>query len=292
MRLKQISHILFALLGGVLTMLTLLIILSAAKSNLHVYAAGRSTDTMLDISLSHEFDNATDVYSTFLPIIFNPPGRLYGYITEYGTPAANITVTLEFCKLYRYAPQPQFPPYCAEKDIYYAATNSDGTYQFINMPTLVVTGEVGMTQTYRVEWSNSKGISNRLSGWKSRLVDSYAFGDQVNVGSFDIGNVTLIQPAPGATIASFPVTFTWLHRPGVSLDNYDFCLWGGMEVYPVLLYDSIGCGQPIGNKVSFEISSPFNGIDYGEDYWWHIGVFDATGGHGISHQNHIQFTSP
>jgi hypothetical protein len=229
-------------------------------------------------------------YTSFLPLVSRPHGTIYGRVFEQGAPVAGISVTLEFC--YDYLPFPKGPPggYC-EFQFFDTTTNQDGEYGFLDMPTLVVTSEFSLTQTYQVHWTNYTNNPNRLAYWDTRVLDSYALGDISNLGDFDISNVALLSPKSD-TIVSFPAIFSWRTRADVTQDSYGLCVFGGFSDYPGPSMDMVGCNQPLGYVDSYVIQSPFEGIDYGYGYWWWVEVFDQSGGIGGSYSNAITFAPP
>jgi hypothetical protein len=109
---------------------------------------------------------------------------------------------------------------------------------------------------------------------------SYTFGDVVELGTFDIGDVPLVTPTTG-TVVHFPASFQWRRRPNLPADNYEVCLTGGMTIIPILMPDFV-CygGAGYGNQLI--IDTPFDGIDYGYTYFWYMVVPDNTGGVGVS----------
>jgi hypothetical protein len=232
--------------------------------------------------------SATAVYTLYFPIIIRPPGMLYGTVTEFGSPAADVTLQLQRCLTWFTNPGGNLV--CATWDAYSATTDHNGWYAFIDPPTLVISpGEV-FSQTYRAYWNNWPTVPNRLVSWNSRTIDSYTQGDFVNLGNFDIGDITPLTPTVNAAV-HFPVTFRWVPRRNVPTDNYNVCVSGGLFIPKFDPGDFI-CLGPGGYTDQVTMSDPFTGIDYGYDYQWYVEVSDDTGGAGYSANVPFTFVPP
>jgi len=90
-------------------------------------------------------------------------------------------------------------------------TNQNGDYLFAAPPTLTA------QQVYMVRYAND-GDSRYLWDWYCPEITSYASGDVVHGGDFDIADIVQTTPAHGATV-SLPQNFAWQNR-GVSGDSY------------------------------------------------------------------------
>ena len=182
----------------------------------------------------------TAVYTWYFPIIIRPPGMLYGTVTEYGLPAANVDLTLAQCLTWFFNPGGQWV--CETSTSYGATTDRNGWYAFINPPTLL-TGTFGSpNQIYNVYWINAASAPNRLASWNSRTIDNYTQGDFVALGNFDIGGIALLTPTADSVV-HFPVTFQWTPRHNVPADRYNVCVAGGM-VIPKFDWGDLVCLGP------------------------------------------------
>lgn len=248
--------------------------------------------------------------TAYLPLVFRPHGTLYGKVSENGVPIAGITVTLVYCKVYELNPISGIQ--CSDAQALNTTTDEGGMYRFFDMPTLIITGTVPMSQTYQVQWANSDNNPNRLRSWATRELSSYTLGDVVNIGDFDLGGVSLIAPQPNAVV-SFPVTFRWTRRANVPSDSYSPCIWGGIASrdstsldrfrsnvggpssgaavgpQPPPPPDIIWCGKPLGYVDSFVVAA-FAGVDYGYYYQWMVQVYDQAGGSGETDSVFFQFS--
>lgn len=230
----------------------------------------------------------TGAYTLYLPLITRPPGMLYGTVTEYGVPAANVGIGLRRCLAWSIAPGGEH--YCTTWDTYSTSTDHNGWYAFIDPPTLVITPGDSDNQIYEASWYNYPAVPNRLDRWDSRVIDSYTEGDFVNLGTFDIGGITLLTPTAGSDV-HFPVTFQWIPRHNVPHDAYIICVSGGLFIPKFNPYDLV-CPGPYGYTDQFIMNTPFDGIDYGEGYSWYVTVPDDTGGVGYSSSIPFTFAPP
>ena len=226
--------------------------------------------------------------SLFLPIVVRPPGMLYGIITEYGLPAADVNISLVRCLTWSVSPGGQW--YCGTSETYGATTDRRGWYAFVDMPTLEISpGEI-LAQTYQANWTNATSAPGRLARWSSRTIDSYTQGDDVNLGNFDIGGIALLTPTTGSDV-HFPVTFQWIPRHNVPTDNYDVCVFGG-KIIPKFDPGDYICLGPYAYTNQITMSDPFDGVDYGYGYNWYVSAPDDTGGVGYSPSVPFTFASP
>lgn len=230
----------------------------------------------------------TLVYSLYLPIVTRQPGMLYGTVTEYGLPAADVNVTLQRCLTWFTNPGGNLV--CLTRDTYAAITDRHGWYAFIDLPSLVISPGEYYSQTYQAHWTNAASAPDRLAGWDSRIIKSYAQGDIVNLGNFDIGGIALLAPTAGAVV-HFPVTFQWVPRHNMPADNYRVCVSGGM-IIPRYVWGDLVCFDSLGHTNQVVMDSPFAGIDYGYGYVWYVIVPDNTGGIGHSPSVPFRFAPP
>jgi hypothetical protein len=230
----------------------------------------------------------TTVYTWYFPIIIRPPGMLSGAVTEFGSPATDVTLALERCLTWFTNPGGNLV--CMTWDTYSATTDRNGRYAFIDPPTLGISpGEV-FSQTYRAYWNNWPTVPNRLVSWSSRTIDNYTQGDFVNLGNFDIGDITPLTPTANAAV-HFPVTFRWIPRRNVPTDNYNVCVSGGL-IIPKFDPGDFICLGPGGYAAQVTMTDPFAGIDYGYDYQWYVEMPDDSGGVGYSANVPFTFSPP
>ena len=254
--------------------------------------AGIPTDRQTTTRTSSEIHTTplsdTQAYTLYLPFVMKPPGMLYGTVTEFGLPAANVGIGLKRCLTWGTAPGGE--RFCATWDTYSTTTDHNGWYAFIDPPTLVISPGQVYSQTYLASWHNYPSVPNRLDYWESRVIDSYTEGDIVNLGNFDIGAITLLTPPAGSDV-HFPVTFQWIPRHNVPTDNYNVCVFGGM-IIPKYDPGDFVCLGPFAYTNQVTMADPFIGIDYGYGYNWYVSVPDETGGVGYSRNVPFTFASP
>ena len=261
---------------------------SVHASSLTDYQALSDDQARTSSQVSAALLSDTVVYSLYLPIVIRPPGMLYGTVTEYGLPAADVNITLQRCLTWFTNPGGNLV--CLTWDTYTAITDRNGWYAFIDPPSLVISPGEYYTQTYQAHWSNATSAPGRLVGWDSRTIDSYTQGDVVNLGTFDIGGIALLAPAPGVVV-HFPVTFQWTPRHNAPSDSYDVCVAGGLFI-PKLNPSDLVCFGSLGYTNQVVMAGPFDGIDYGYGYVWYAIVPDNTGGVGYSSSVPFTFAPP
>ena len=277
------------ILVGVLSVACVMVVASLVRAqelNGHGALAGQ-VDRMSPLVAEGPLSD-TLVYSLYLPIVVRPRGMLYGRVTQYGVPVTNTNITLAQCLTWFVNPGGML--ICETWTSYGATTDQDGRYAFIDMPTLVTGDNPLYNQTYSAYWANDGTVPGRLSGWNSRTIVSYTLGDDVELGTFDIGDMTAVTPTSGAVL-HFPATFQWQPRRNLPTDNYTVCLTGGMSIPPVLMPDLV-CYGGLGYSNQLVIDAPFDGIDYGYSYTWFVTVPDETGGVGTSLGGWIIFAAP
>ena len=262
----------------------------------------------------------------YLPLVSRPPGELYGQVLEHGMPITSpTTVILDYCTLYDFLPVAQ-GIVCTKAQTLQTTTDESGWYRFVNLPTLVVTGPLSITQSYQVYWGNDDQSPNRLGSWSTRKLSSYTSGDVIDLGNFDVSDVRLISPQASLTV-SVPITFRWARRVNTPSDSYSPCIWGwpGNTSQPltstlqILLRSNSqfghvpflpqipppptylwcsppdGSDQPLGYVDHFILSSVGNVNcravgGYGGCFWG-VNVYDQYGGYGYSRE-YFNFYTP
>jgi hypothetical protein len=112
-------------------------------------------------------------------------------------------------------------------------------------------------------------LSSYLAYGGSPNVVSYAAGSSVSVGNMDIANISMVVPAPGATVA-LPRTFQWSVRTATTSDNYEFNLFpdtSGAETF----YSTVGY------VASYNLTGLPSGFSTSKVYDWFIGVYGNSG---------------
>ncbi len=226
-----------------------------------------------------EVTSPTLFFTAYLPLVSNPPGTLYGVVLEHGAPLSGITITLHYCR--EYALNYLGDRYCADQQTFYASTDEAGRYDFLNMPTLTTSGQLSLPQTYAAFWINQPHNQGRLSSWWSKEITTYVSGDRMNLGSFDVEDITLLSPEPEITV-TLPTTFRWQPRPQLPSDQYGICI-------ELPRYPRVGCDQPLGYVDQFALAEAFDGIVYNVYYIWTVQVYDPSGGVGWSNFRGFQF---
>jgi hypothetical protein len=193
---------------------------------------------------------------TYLPLVVRS-NAVSGRVTHNTTAVSGV-----YLALYSFTNPPQ--------RIRVTQTDSQGYYQFNNLPPLAVG-----SQGYAVVYENGKNgnlLDERyLAWWEGPRITSLSSG-ALSGGSFDIADVALVSPQPGATI-SLPAVFQWTMRT-VSGDNYEFDILDSAYKYVFITQ------PPLGNVSSYTLSSLPSGVTAGQAYWWIVWVYSPDGGHG------------
>lgn len=156
-------------------------------------------------------------------------------------------------------------------------TDAKGAYLFSGVPSL------GAGQTYYVRFGPNDDNEKRLYFWFGPDITSYVSGTAVSGSDFDISDVALLKPDPGATV-SLPVTFQWQRR-GVAGDDY-----------VVELFDLDGGDSWVtdfqGDVGSFTATTLPPEIVAGKTYGWAMIIYHGQDAFGYSYwYNEITFSS-
>lgn len=208
------------------------------------------------------------VQQTYLPVTSRPkpPRGLYGTVTENGVPAAGVSLDLRFYNGSSWSTAA------------ITTTAADGSYSFTNISSL------SPGQYYYVRFQNTAGgNSNRLWTWHTRSVSTYVPGSEFNIGNFDLANIALVSPAPGATV-NVPRTFQWTPRPASPTDSYEFNLYDPYDLNPYFFTD-----PPLGYVGSYTLNGPLPGFGVGPLYVWELWVYSPDGGYGISYEARVVY---
>lgn len=160
---------------------------------------------------------------------------------------------------------------------------ADGSYRFSAVPAL--TGGA----SYRVWYLNAPTAAtrsgNRLGFWAGPLVTILSDGAQATSLNLEVGDVELIEPAPGATVVASdaqPARFRWFGR-GLGSERFQFCLYDPERGDLTTGLPRQLCGpiiSPSGGALTFELgpssfaSAPDFGFAYGRTYRWYVVVYD------------------
>lgn len=178
---------------------------------------------------------------------------IYGRVTRDGVEAPG--VRLELCLW-----DGQTCSTCATTD-----TFDDGRYAFAGVPDLAEGYE------YHVRYLNTPNDPNPGPGclrfWIANRIGAYNAGTVVAGGDFDIADVTLTSPAPGAPMA-LPVPFRWARR-NVPTDNYVLALYRPAG-------NAWWSTDPLGYVSGVDIAGLPAGWPYDETYLWAVHVHQGN----------------
>ena len=208
---------------------------------------------------SSEASTAIGQAQTYLPLVSRLPHGIYGRVTRNGIPFEEVTVELHLHNggnNYSYVTN--------------TSTASDGTYFFL--PPALQPG-----QTYFVRYINSSASPN-LYLWDTREIKAFQTTDSVFLDTFDIANIVLNAPAPGALV-NLPANFQWSVRPATPTDSYEFNLTVPDNSQTPFFYTN----PPLGYVGNYVLTHLPNGFQTRTPYIWFMWVYDGSGGYGISY---------
>ena len=137
---------------------------------------------------------------------------------------------------------------------------------------------LGGGQTYYVRYGPNSIEPWCLFAWYGPDITSYTAGTSVHGGDFDIANVSLLSPDPGATL-SLPITFTWQRR-GVATDTYRWVLFDPSDPSTGWITGDLGYVD------SFTLSNLPSGAEHGKEYGWYVEVYNGPDSFGASFYYH------
>jgi len=192
---------------------------------------------------------------------------IHGRVTVNMSPTANITVVL---RMYDNVSED-------ETSVLTTTTDVAGEYLFTSVPTLP------SGKTYYVRYGPNSTNPDYVAWWFGPDIPNYTAGQSVAGGDFDIANIVLQSPPPGAT-RSFPVTFTWARR-SVPADSYRFFMANAT-------FTQAWATDLLGYVNQVTILSLPSGAAYGQPYWWFMAAYMASDSFGYSYYvRQITFSS-
>ena len=198
----------------------------------------------------------------FLPVLVknNSYTNIYGYVTQSGTAVGGVPLELRFYNG------------SAWSTLATTTTAPDGKYIFLAPP-------LSSGQAYYVRYLNS-GTYGRLSFWDTRVLTTFTAASDVLIGNFDLDDIALTAPSPGATVA-LPYTFQWNRRTATPSDSYEFDLFDPYTGSP-WWYTA-----PLGYVGSYTLTGLPSGFSTNKRYCWAVGVYGPDGGYGMSYYCYI-----
>jgi hypothetical protein len=147
-------------------------------------------------------------------------------------------------------------------------TDAGGDYSFTSVPSLA------SDEAYYVRYGPNTTDERYLSAWYGPDITAYISGQSISGGDFDIANVDMLSPNPGATV-TLPTVFAWEPR-GIPGDTYG---WGLFEPAG----DDSWWTDDIGAVDSFELTALPEGANHGIEYGWRVYVFNGPDSFGPSY---------
>lgn len=142
---------------------------------------------------------------------------------------------------------------------------------------------------YQVTWFN-EGIDGSqlwIGAWYDTPIRSYARGQVVDVGTFELGDVELTQPTHGTGFGGLPIVFGWKARspePGAYM-------WAICEDCCDNLAQRVGAYHTpsLGKRTSYQLNDypPGTVIGIEHKYCWFVRVEGEDGSHGESYRHRM-----
>ena len=194
---------------------------------------------------------------------------IYGLVTFEGVPIGGIQFKLDLCDYI-------WPHWaCGIKAS--ITTQPDGTYQFMNAPSL------GTLQQFRVHFENNSYNPSYINYWSGPSIYSYTQGANVPGGDFDIATVPLVSPADGVTV-TLPYSFTWTPRAGTPSDTYQFFLLNFNEAR--------SWRATVGHAGNYPMEVLPPGFVSATPFDWAVIVKSPDGGYGATNTSHVTILGP
>lgn len=255
---------------SVLILFLMIVIIMILPQNI-IQAQSSASDSYENRLYSYDEDEkiVSSTYMVFLPMLTNgnpTPTTIMGKTTLNGNPYAGVVIELYFFDSY------------GDISIYRSTTTQpDGSYQFIDIEPL------GVNEDYFVYFPNQEMNDGCLGWWETGLISSLTSGQTVTIPVFDVANVQLVSPAPGAA-TTIPTTFQWNARPKSLDDNYELNLLDWETGYYMWWTD-----PTLGYTSSYRLTGLPSGLDYNYNYGWALWIYNNNGSGGSYYVQRIQF---
>ncbi|MEM7536789.1 MAG: hypothetical protein AAF639_31710, partial [Chloroflexota bacterium] len=143
-------------------------------------------------------------------------------------------------------------------------TDTGGFYRFADVPSLP-DGQSYQLYYFNDELGGNIANDRYLYRWFGAEMSAYTAGESVDGGVIDISELVLLEPNDGNV--TYPETFTWRARPGLT-ENYNW----------VLADDETGdeaCTGPTSDATSFTLTEEFAttncpALTEGRNYIWYV----------------------
>lgn len=191
------------------------------------------------------------------PTPFPLPG-IQGYVKDNGNAAGGIQLELRRYNGSSWSTQ--------------ATTQTDSAGFYLFTPPSLSSG-----QHYYVRYLNPENLTSRLAFWGTRVLDNYTSGQTAFIGNFDLHNIELQTPTPGATV-SIPTTFHWAVRPATPSDSYELDLFDFDDGDPYFYTN-----PALGFVGVYTLNHLPGGFSPGVQYVWGLAAYSPDGGVGLSY---------
>lgn len=259
----RLTYWLVAATLGTLPLLMLVLLARPAAA-----AESTSQSSMLNNSTGETLagETLTTPVLVYLPLLIKPLPGIQGHVTYNGLPESGAYLELRLFDGQSYA---------THLSTY---TDSNGFYNFNGAASLAP------GQSYYVRYRNTGGTPGRLWFWGTTDITAYSAGGALGAGDFDLGDVSLSAPNPGATVA-LPALFQWVRRPATPSDSYQLTLFDPQG-------DAFGQTVPLGYVDGIVLTGLPSDFHSGTEYGWEVDINSPDGGFGVSYYYHpIHFSN-
>ena len=255
--------------SGLIFMFVLLATMLLPRTSWHSVLASPSEIKNNGSVFGEDKINLDEVYIVFLPMLTNgdpTPTTITGKTTLNGNPYPGVVIELYFFDSY------------GDISLYRSTTTQqDGSYQFIDIEPLEV------NEDYFVYFPNQEMNDRCLGWWQTSLISYLSSGQTVTVPDFDVANVQLVSPVPGAT-TTIPTTFQWNARTISPNDDYELNLLDWDTSYYLWWTN-----PTLGYTSSYTLTGLPSGLEYNYDYGWALWIYNDNGSGGSYYIQRIQF---
>jgi hypothetical protein len=207
------------------------------------------------------------------------PSRIHGHLVFEGDPMDPGFGTVGGPQIELRTCRPEGGAPCRHPDwtvVANTVTEDGGAFEFRSPPPLAEGG------LYQVWWTNedsetSQGDSRFVGRWWSRELDAFGPGDEVDVGTFELGDVKYTAPFHDTTFFGLPIPYKWKRRANRA-ETYRWSLFKGCG--DAANRENAYRTEPLGYVDGYTMEAIPPGYRIGEKYCWYVFVEDGDNGTG------------
>ncbi len=194
----------------------------------------------------------------YLPALHAPKFGIFGRVTLNNAPLPNVGLSLS-----RRSTN-------GNMWTTYATTGSDGSYLFSNPPTL------SAGQWYVIEYQSGEFANpDHVYRWTLPDITQFTYGGSLDVGSFDVANITHVAPAQ-LSVVRLPQTFQWTTRDAFPDETYEFAVYDPADQDPWFAVN-------VGHEDRYTLQTLPLTFGLNTPYYWTARIHSANGGLGLMH---------